>query len=123
MTTDVAYVLVLVQVGAGLLAAVGELLFMGSPLYAVMPVLKAGLLILLAVKVTRGRKWALITLLTFEGVSLAGVGLSLAIGLLPVLDRTVTLAGLVTEIVLPLLVAILCALRLAAPPVEVVANR
>lgn len=113
MSTDVVYVLVLVQVGAGLLASLGELLFMGSLLYVIIPLVKAGLLVLLAVKVLGGRRWALIALLAFEGVSLAGVGLSLAAGLLPMLDRTVTLAGLLTEIALPLAVAILCAQRLA----------
>jgi len=113
VSTDVAYVLVLVQIGAGLLAAVGEMLLMGSPLYALMPLVKAGLLVFLAVKVLGGRRWALIALLAFEAVSLAGVGLSLAVGLLPGLDRTVTLAGLLTEIALPLAVAILCAQRLA----------
>lgn len=116
MGTDVAYVLVLVQVGGGLLAMVGELVFMGSPLYALVPLATAAALVLLAAKVRGGRRWALLALLCFEGLSLLGVGVSLVAGaLLSGLGRTVTLAGLLTEIVLPIVVAVLCAQRLALP--------
>jgi len=113
---DVVYVLVLVQAAAGLLAMAGELLFMGNALYLVIPVVKAVVLLVLAVKVVGHRRWASIALLTFEGLSLVGVGVSLAVGLLPWVDRTVTLTGLLTEMGLPLIVIVYCAQSLVDRP-------
>ncbi len=111
---DVVSVLVLIQAGAGLLAMFGELLFMGNPLYLVVPVAKAAVLFVLAAKVVGRRRWALIALLTFEGLSVLGVSASTLVGLLPGLDRTMTLTGLLTEVGIPLVVIVYCAQLLAA---------
>lgn len=110
----VAYVLVLIQVGTGLLAMIGELLFMGNPVYALIPLLKSVALVLLAVLLASGRMWVPIALLCLEGLSLSGVGVSLLVGLLPGLDRTMTVSGLLTEVALPLTIAVLCAQLLPA---------
>jgi len=103
-SADVVYLLLLLQIGFGLLAMVGELLFMANPLYAIVPVAKAVTLFVVATKVVSGRRWAWVTALVFEGLSLIGFWLSLMAGLLPVLSRTVTLAGLITEVAIPVTV-------------------
>jgi len=76
----------------------------------------------LAVKVVGHRRWASIALLTFEGLSLVGVGVSLAVGLLPWVDRTVTLTGLLTEMGLPLIVIVYCAQSLVDRPQRIASS-
>lgn len=115
MGTDVAYVLVLLQSGAVLLGATGEALFMGSALYVIVPLIKAVVAVLFAAKGVAGRRWALIALIALEGLSLLGAALSTVLGLVPGLTRTVTLAGLLTEVALPFAVIMLCAQRLGRP--------
>jgi hypothetical protein len=56
----------------------------------------------------------MIALLTFEGMSVLGVAVSVVVGLLPGLDRTLTLTGLLTEVGLPVIVIVYCAQLLAA---------
>jgi hypothetical protein len=106
---DVVYLLLLLQIGFGLLAMLGELLFMANPLYLLAPVAKAVALFVVAVKVVSGRRWAWITALVFESIGLIGFWLSLMAGLLPMLSRTVTFVGLLTEIAIPVTVIYLAA--------------
>jgi hypothetical protein len=112
---DVVYLLLLLQAGFGLLAMLGELLFMGNPLYLLVPVAKAALLFVVAAKVVSGRRWAWVTAIVVEGIGLIGFWLSLMVGLLPMLSRTVTIVGLLTEVVLPVTVMVLCARLLVQP--------
>jgi hypothetical protein len=106
-------VLALLQAALGLLAAAGQLLFTGAnPLYLVAPLARAVLLIIAAAS---GRRWGLITVVCLEGLSLLGFGISGLVGLLPWVDNTVNLVGLLTNLTLPA-VMIWLALRLLTTP-------
>lgn len=116
---DVAYVLVLVQVAAGLLAMVGMVIMMGgAPRYAVVPLLKAVLMLVVAGAVRRrGRRWSLITLMVIEVATVVGFWFSTVAGLLVgEINHTVNLVGLLTQIGLPVAICWLCAQLLAAQP-------
>ncbi len=113
---DVVYVLLLVQAAAGLLAMLGELVFMGgSPLYALAPVTKTLVLLVFAALVVRGRRGALVGVVALQLLALTGFALGAVAGLLPQLDFTPTLTGLLTGVVLPVAVTVLCVRLLIVP--------
>lgn len=101
---DVLYVLCLMQGAFLLLAGLGELLLMGgNPVYLLLPVAKLVLLLWLATKVVKGRRWAGITLIVVQAVTLLGYQVQLLGGaLLPMVDFTVNLVGLLTNLALPI---------------------
>jgi hypothetical protein len=103
---DVVYVLCLMQGAFLLLAGLGELLLMGgNPAYLLLPVAKVVLLLWLATKVVKGRRWAAYTLIAVQVVTLLGYQVQLMGGLLmPTLDFTVNLVGLLTNLALPVAV-------------------
>jgi uncharacterized membrane protein len=107
-----------VQVAAGLLAMAGAVIMTGgNPVYAVVPLLKAVAMLLVAGAVRRrGRRWALITLIVVELMTVVGFWISALAGLLRELDHTVNLVGLLTGIGLPVAICWLCAQLLAAQP-------
>jgi hypothetical protein len=107
---DVVYVLCLMQVAFLVLGAVGEQLLMGgNPLYLGLPLIKVVLLFVFAAKAVRGRRWAMVALLVTQSVTVGGFVLQfVAGGLLPMLDFTVNLVGLLTNVGLPVAVAWLC---------------
>ena len=112
---DVVYVLSLMQVAFLLLAAVGEQLLMGgNPAYLVVPLIKIVLLLLFATKALRARRWALRGLVVLQWITLAGFGLQLVGGLLPMVDFTVNLVVLLTNLLLPVAVIWLCRPELRA---------
>jgi len=113
---ELARLLLLMMAGLTLLAMFGEIVLMGNLAYAAVPVIKATLLMLLARKVAVHRRWAMITTMVLCAMSLGGFTLSSLIGLLPQLDHTVTLTGLITEVALPLTLIVLSAQLLAATP-------
>ncbi|HEU4427024.1 MAG TPA: hypothetical protein VFR67_31230 [Pilimelia sp.] len=115
---DVVYVLVLVQVAAGLLALVGAVVMTGgNPVYAAVPLLKTVVMLLVAGAVRRrGRPWSLITLIVVELMTVVGFWISAVAGLLRELDHTVNLVGLLTGVGLPVAICWLCAQLLAAQP-------
>ncbi|WP_155391421.1 hypothetical protein [Catellatospora paridis] len=116
---DVVYVLLLVQVGAGLLAMLGELLFMGgNPLYALAPVTKAAVTLVFAALLVRGRRGALVAVAALQLLTLTGFALSALAGALPQLDFTPTLTGLITGLVLPVAVTMTCVRLLIEPEPE-----
>ncbi|MCI0688329.1 MAG: hypothetical protein L0Y54_14000 [Sporichthyaceae bacterium] len=105
----VAYVLLLVQAAAGLLAMLGLVLIMGgNPAYALVPSIKPVLLLVLATAVVRGRRRAAMAVIVIELVSLTGYGLNLLIGLVPQVDVTVNLVTLLTNVALPVAIVVLC---------------
>ncbi len=116
MNRDVVFVLLLVQAGAGLLAAMGELVVMGSPLYLAAPLLKAVAVIVVASGVARGRLWAGIAAIGVQWLGLLGLWFGLVLGLVPGLDPTITVVGLLTEVALPVAVIVLCARLIGATP-------
>src|SRR4051794_25709737 len=103
---DVAYVLCLMQGAFLLLAGLGELLLMGgNPAYLLLPVAKVVLLCWLATKVVTGRRWAAAALIAVQVVTLLGYQVQVIGGmLLPGLDFTVNLVGLLTNVAMPVAV-------------------
>jgi len=108
--------LLLLTAGMTLLAMFGEIILMGSLIYAAVPVIKATLLMVLARKVAALRRWAMMTTVVLSGMTLGGFTISTLIGLVPQLDHTVTLTGLITGVALPLMLIVLSAQLLAATP-------
>jgi hypothetical protein len=103
----VVLVLVCVQIGAGVLAMVGELLFMGgNPLYILEPLIRAVVTAILAGLMHR-RTGALYGLMAMQVISLIGFMISAALGLLPQLTFTPTLTGLLTGVALPVAILVL----------------
>jgi hypothetical protein len=115
-SADVIYVLLLVQAAAGLLASVGEALLMATPLYLVMPLAKAVALLVIAGRIVRGRRWAIVAAIVLEWLALLGVWLGTLVGLLPGLAPSMTLTGLLTQVALPIAVIVLTARLLATRP-------
>jgi len=107
---DVLFVLALMQASFLLLAGFGEVLMMGgSAAYLVAPVAKLVLLVVLATKVVKGRRWAMVTLMVVQVITLVGFTIENLIGLLPGLDYSVNLVGLATNVALPITMVYLCA--------------
>jgi hypothetical protein len=103
----VVLVLVCVQIGAGVLAMIGELLFMGgNPLYIWEPLVRTVVTAILAGLMHR-RTGALIGLMAMQVISLIGFTISAALGLLPQLTFTPTLTGLLTGVALPVAIFVL----------------
>jgi hypothetical protein len=111
---ELVRLLLLMTAGFTLLAMFGDIVLMASPWYAVVPVGKAVLLMVLARKVAALRRWALITTVVVAALGLTGFVGSTLIGLLPTLDHTLTLTGLITQIALPITLIVLCAQLLTA---------
>ncbi|WP_327004773.1 hypothetical protein OHA72_58745 [Dactylosporangium sp. NBC_01737] len=106
--------LLVLQGAFGLTSTLGVLTLMGfNPVYAVAPVAHAALLMTLGALLER-RRWALVTTIVAEVLAVAGWQLQLALGLLPQLDFTVNLTGLLTTLALPVTVLVLCARRVTA---------
>jgi hypothetical protein len=113
--SNVVFVLLLVQVGTILLGTLGELLFMGgNPLYLVAPLIRIVLALVFGAMALRGRRLALVGIIVLQGLSLVGFGASLLVGLLPQVDFTPTLTGLVTTFLLPIVLIVYCAQLLTA---------
>lgn len=107
---DVVYVLLLLQAAFGLLAVLGMVLIMGgNPAYAVVPLVKPVLLMVLAGALVRGRRWARGGVIAIELLSLGSYSVNLLLGFLPELDITVNLVTVLTNCALPMAVIWLCA--------------
>lgn len=114
------YVLVLCQVATSLLAGVGESIFMHAPLYLLVPLLRGVLLVVAAVCAGRTsadgatlRRWPLVLLIGSAQLSVFGYTMSTLVGVLPWVSDTVNLAGLLTNLALPLAITALAARTLA----------
>jgi hypothetical protein len=104
----VILVLVCVQIGAGTLAMLGELLFMGgNPIYVLEPLARTVVTAIFA-GLMHHRIGALIGLMALQVLTLFGFVLSAVLGLLPQLSFTPTLTGLLTGVALPVGVLVLC---------------
>jgi hypothetical protein len=117
---EIVYVLCLLQAAFLLLGGVGEVLLMGgNPAYLVMPLAKMVLLFVFAAKALAGRRWALIAVIVLQGITLTGFWLQVGAGILPWVDFTVNLVGLITGLALPAATIYLCGslyLRTPRPP-------
>jgi hypothetical protein len=106
-------VLALLQAAFGLLAALGQLLFVaGNPAYLAVPLVRAALLVTAAAV---GRRWGMVAIVVLEGLSVTGFWVSAVVGLLPWVDVTVTPVGLLANVALPGAMTYLAARLLAAP--------
>ncbi len=111
---EVVRVLCQVQVAFLVLAGFGEVLLMGgNPLYLGLPLAKSVLLLVVAAAVVRHRRWALITMIVLQGLTLFGFEAQVALALVPALAFTANLVGLTTNLVLPAVVLVLCGQILA----------
>jgi hypothetical protein len=107
-----ALVLVLLQSAFGLLAMLGQLLVNGgNPLY--LPVALAHAVLLVVAGANLRRRWAAVTLIVLEGLSLFGFWVSLTVGLLPWVAYPANPVGLLTGLVLPAALLYLAARALA----------
>ncbi len=114
---DVVYVLCLMQAAFLLLAGLGEVLLMGgNPLYLGLPIAKMVVLFVFAAKVVSGRRWAMIALIVVQGITIVGFWLQVLAGLLPALDFTLNLVGLITNVGMPFAVVYLCATLISRIP-------
>jgi hypothetical protein len=106
---DVVYVLCLMQATFVGLAGVGEVLLMGgNGLYLLVPLIKIALLVYLGARVVSGARKATIALMVVQGITLVGFFLQQVAGLLPFVDFTINLVGLLTNLALPVVVIVLC---------------
>src|SRR5215475_9970561 len=112
---DLARVLTLLQAALGILAMLGQLVVNGgNPLYLPVAVVHAVLLVVCGSALRR--RWAQVTLVVLEGLSVAGFWVSLAVGFLPWVVYPVNLVGVLTDLVLPGSVLYLAARLLAGAP-------
>lgn len=96
------------QIGAGVLAMLGELLFMGgNPVYVWEPAVRVLVAAILA-GLLHKRIGALVGMIALQVVSLIGVTLSAVAGALPGIVFTPTLTGLLTGVGLPVAILVLC---------------
>jgi hypothetical protein len=102
----VARSLLVLQAAFGLTATLGMVLLSG-PVHAVAPGLYAAWLLVLAARIHR--RWSLYTVVIVEGLALAGFQLEQTLALLPQLDATLTLTGMLTTVALPAVVVLLAA--------------
>jgi hypothetical protein len=109
------YLLALLEAGLALLAAIGQGLFLASPLALLFGGAVAALFITAGAAARRGRVWGLVALIIADGVRLAGFALSAAIGLFPWVELPLTGATLVDGLLLPIAVITMAALALPAP--------
>ena len=114
---DVVYVLCLLQASFLALAGVGEVLMMGgNPSFLVVPLIKAGVLLWLGAKVVRQRKWALITLIVLQALTLVALPIQMLISLVPAVEFAPSLVELLTTVAMPAGLIAMCALLLARRP-------
>ena len=97
--------LLLLQAGFEVLATLGMVVMMGGNVaYAIVPGLHVVALLVFASFVARGHRWAWWVVVGVECVSLAGFQVNLLLGVLPPVQVTLTLVGLLTTLALPLAV-------------------
>jgi hypothetical protein len=97
--------LLFTQAALGILATLGIVVIMhGWLVYAVFPLLHVALLIVVASGVARGWRWTWWAAVVLETLSLTGYLVNLWLGLLPQIDVTLTLVGLLTSVGLPVAV-------------------
>jgi LytS/YehU family sensor histidine kinase len=108
---DVVYALCLMQASFLVLAGVGEVLMMGgNGIYVIASLIKAAALLWLGAGVVRSRRWALITLIVLQALTLAAIPVQIIIGLAPAVEFAPSLVELLTGVVVPMAMIAMCAL-------------
>ena len=106
------FVLAVSQTALAVVAALGEVVFVGSGIYLIVPVLRGLLLLIAAGRAARPRRGPLIVVIVLEHLSVFGFFFGLLVGLLPWVSDTVNLVGLLTNLVLPWAMIYLAAMLL-----------
>jgi len=119
---EVAFVLLVIEAAAGAVAALGMVVLMGGPLPAVVPLAGSAAQVALAAFVLRGRCWAWGVTLAMHIVFVFAFAVNGVLGLLPQVDMTVTVTGLLTRLALPVALICLSVLELARPRTTAVAG-
>jgi hypothetical protein len=112
---DVGFVLLVLQASAGVLGALGLAVLMGSPLHAVPALIGPVAQVVLAAHVARGKRWAWAVVIAMETVFVYAVAAGGLLGLIPQLQVTPTLTGLLMRLALPVALILLGVLEFAAP--------
>jgi hypothetical protein len=113
---EVAFVLLVLQASAGLLGALGVVALMASPVHAVVALVGPVAQLTLAGFVARGRRWAWAVVVAMETVFVYALVLNGALGLVPQIDMTITLTGILTRLALPVALICLGVLELSGRP-------
>jgi len=112
---DVGFVLLVLQASAGVLGALGLGVVMASPLHAVPALIGPVAQVVLAFAVARGRRCAWAVVIAMETVFVYAFAANGLLALVPQLQVTVTLTGLLMRLALPVALIVLGVLEFAAP--------
>src|SRR5687767_1259506 len=112
---DVGFVLLVLQAAAGVLGALGLGVVMGSPLHVVPALIGPVAQVVLAFQVARGRRWAWAVVIAMETVFVYAFAANGVLALVPQLQVTVTLTGLLMRVALPVALIVLGVLEFSAP--------
>ena len=107
--------LLVLQASAGVLGALGLGVVMASPLHAVPALIGPVAQVVLAFAVARGRRWAWAVVIAMETVFVYAFAANGLLALVPQLQVTVTLTGLLMRLALPVALIVLGVLEFAAP--------
>lgn len=107
--------LLVLQASAGVLGALGLAVLMGSPLHAVPALIGPVAQVVLALHVARGKRWAWAVVIAMETVFVYAVAAGGVLGMIPQLEVTPTLTGLLMRIALPVGLILLGVLEFSAP--------
>jgi hypothetical protein len=116
---DVGFVLLVLQASAGVLGALGLGVVMGSPVPALPALTGPVAQVVLAFAVARGRRWAWAVVIAMETVFVYAFVANGVVGLIPQLQFTVTVTGLLMRLALPVGLIVLGVLEFATPRVRV----
>jgi hypothetical protein len=112
---EVGFVLLVLQASAGVLGALGLGVLMASPLHVVPALIGPVAQVVLAVHVARGRRWAWAVVIAMEAVFVYAFAANGVLALVPQLEVTVTLTGLLMRLALPVALIVLGVLEFASP--------
>lgn len=112
---DVGFVLLVLQASAGVLGAIGVGVLMGSPLHMVPPLIGPVLQVVLAAHVARSRRWAWAVTIAMETLFVYAFAVNGLAQLIPQLQVTVTMTGLLMRLALPVGLIVLGVLEFASP--------
>jgi hypothetical protein len=112
---DVGFVLLVLQASAGVLGALGLGVVMGSPLHVVPALIGPVAQVVLAFQVARGRRWAWAVVIAMETLFVYAFAANGVLTLVPQLQVTVTLTGLLMRVALPVALIVLGVLAFAQP--------
>ena len=112
---QVGFVLLVLQASAGVLGVLGVLVLTGSLVHALPPLIGPVLQVVLAAHVARGRRWAWAVTIAMETVFVYAFAANGLAALVPQLQLTVSVTGLLMRLGLPVALIVLGILEFSAP--------